>query len=73
MRYRNLVFFAIIPFIQNLSGHKLVQFDGAEKSNFKKYVENGGFVFVDDCNHDIDGLFADPSNRRCLRCSARKH
>jgi hypothetical protein len=41
-----------------LSGHKLVQFDAAEKANFKKYVENGGFVFVDDCNHDIDGLFA---------------
>jgi hypothetical protein len=41
-----------------LSGHKLVQFDAAEKSNFKKYVQNGGFVFVDDCNHDIDGLFA---------------
>jgi hypothetical protein len=41
-----------------LSGHKLVQFDGQEKANFKKYVQNGGFVFVDDCNHDIDGLFA---------------
>lgn len=41
-----------------LSGHKLVQFDTKEKANFKKYVENGGFVFVDDCNHDIDGLFA---------------
>jgi hypothetical protein len=41
-----------------LSGHKLVQFDGSEKNNFKKYVQNGGFVFVDDCNHDIDGLFA---------------
>lgn len=41
-----------------LSGHKLVQFNAAEKSNFKKYVQNGGFVFVDDCNHDIDGLFA---------------
>jgi hypothetical protein len=41
-----------------LSGHKLVQFDGQEGSNFKKYVQNGGFVFVDDCNHDIDGLFA---------------
>jgi hypothetical protein len=41
-----------------LSGHKLVQFDQKEKANFKKYVENGGFVFVDDCNHDIDGLFA---------------
>lgn len=41
-----------------LSGHKLVQFDQQEKANFKKYVLNGGFVFVDDCNHDIDGLFA---------------
>lgn len=41
-----------------LSGHKLVQFDGRESANFKKYVENGGFVFADDCNHDIDGLFA---------------
>jgi len=41
-----------------LSGHKLVEFNQAEKDNFKKYVENGGFVFVDDCNHDIDGLFA---------------
>ncbi|MHA4846743.1 DUF4159 domain-containing protein [Flavitalea antarctica] len=41
-----------------LSGHKLVQFDTREAANFKKYVQNGGFVFVDDCNHDIDGLFA---------------
>jgi hypothetical protein len=41
-----------------LSGHKLVQFNKQEGANFKKYVENGGFVFVDDCNHDIDGLFA---------------
>ncbi|WP_295651265.1 DUF4159 domain-containing protein [uncultured Mucilaginibacter sp.] len=41
-----------------LSGHKLVQFDTVERANFKKYVQNGGFVFVDDCNHDIDGLFA---------------
>lgn len=41
-----------------LSGHKLVQFDTPEAANFKKYVQNGGFVFADDCNHDIDGLFA---------------
>ncbi|RZK38485.1 MAG: DUF4159 domain-containing protein [Pedobacter sp.] len=41
-----------------LSGHKLVQFNQKEAANFKAYVENGGFVFVDDCNHDIDGLFA---------------
>lgn len=41
-----------------LSGHKLVQFTKEEGQNFKKYVERGGFVFVDDCNHDIEGLFA---------------
>jgi hypothetical protein len=41
-----------------LSGHKLVEFTAAERANLKKYVENGGFLFVDDCNHDIDGLFA---------------
>lgn len=41
-----------------LSGHKLVQFTKAEATRFKSYVERGGFVFVDDCNHDIEGLFA---------------
>jgi hypothetical protein len=41
-----------------LSGHKLVQFTNRERENFEAYVRNGGFVFVDDCNHDIDGLFA---------------
>ncbi len=41
-----------------LSGHKLVEFNQEEEANFTKYVQNGGFVFVDDCNHDIDGLFA---------------
>ena len=41
-----------------LSGHKLVQFSKQEAANFKTYVQNGGFVFADDCNHDIDGLFA---------------
>ena len=41
-----------------LSGHKLVEFSSQERDHFRKYIENGGFVFVDDCNHDIDGLFA---------------
>lgn len=47
-----------------LSGHKLVQFTSAEAKNFKSYVENGGFVFVDDCNHDIEGLFAKSFERQ---------
>jgi hypothetical protein len=41
-----------------LAGHKLVQFSAGERKNFERYVRGGGFVFVDDCNHDIDGLFA---------------
>lgn len=41
-----------------LAGHKLVEFSPAERRNFERYVRNGGFVMVDDCNHDIDGLFA---------------
>lgn len=41
-----------------LAGHKLVEFSPDERRNFERYVRNGGFVFVDDCNHDIDGLFA---------------
>ncbi len=41
-----------------MAGHKLVEFSAAERRNFERYVRNGGFVMVDDCNHDIDGLFA---------------
>jgi len=41
-----------------LAGRRLVQFNHAERENFRNYVNNGGFVFVDDCNHDIDGMFA---------------
>ena len=41
-----------------LAGHKLVEFNPDERRNFERYVKSGGFVFVDDCNHDIDGLFA---------------
>ena len=47
-----------------LSGHKLVEFNGEERKNFQAYVERGGFVFVDDCNHDIDGLFAKSFERQ---------
>ena len=47
-----------------LAGHKLVQFTPAERRNFEQYVRGGGFVFVDDCNHDIDGLFAKSFERQ---------
>lgn len=40
-----------------LTGHLPVFFTPAERANLKKYVERGGFLFVDDHNHDIDGVF----------------
>lgn len=41
-----------------IAGHRLVQFTGAERANFERFVRGGGFVLADDCNHDVDGLFA---------------
>ena len=51
------------PFVY-LAGHKLVEFSAPERRNFEQYVRNGGFVLVDDCNHDIDGLFAKSFERQ---------
>jgi len=45
------------PFVY-LTGNKLVRFTPAERANLRSYLRNGGFMFVDDCNHDIDGTFA---------------
>jgi hypothetical protein len=41
-----------------MTGHKLVRFSGKERERLRSYVENGGFLFSDDCNHDIAGLYA---------------
>jgi hypothetical protein len=40
-----------------LTGHLPVRFSDAEARNLEAYVERGGFVFMDDHNHDIDGAF----------------
>ncbi len=41
-----------------MTGHTLVRFTTAERENLVGYVESGGLLFSDDCNHDIDGLYA---------------
>ncbi|HVT60779.1 MAG TPA: DUF4159 domain-containing protein [Thermoanaerobaculia bacterium] len=41
-----------------LAGRRLVELGRDEKRHFARLVEQGAFVFVDDCNHDVDGLFA---------------
>jgi hypothetical protein len=40
-----------------LTGHLPVRFTDAERRNVKRYVERGGFLMVDDHNHDITGVF----------------
>jgi hypothetical protein len=41
-----------------MTGHKLVRFSDKERERIRQYVERGGLLFSDDCNHDIAGLYA---------------
>lgn len=44
------------PFVF-LTGHLPVFFTSAERRNLARFVQRGGFAFVDDHNHDIDGEY----------------
>jgi hypothetical protein len=44
------------PFVW-LTGHLPVRFTDAERRNLRRYVERGGFIMVDDHNHDVNGAF----------------
>src|SRR5881227_1133582 len=37
-----------------MTGHTLVRFSESERANLVKYVDAGGLLFSDDCNHDLD-------------------
>ena len=41
-----------------MTGHKLVRFSREEREQLRRFVEHGGFLFSDDCNHDVNGLYA---------------
>ena len=41
-----------------MTGHKLVRFNDRERERLVEFVERGGFLFSDDCNHDVAGLYA---------------
>ena len=45
------------PFVF-MTGHKLVRFSDKEREGLIRFVERGGLLFSDDCNHDVDGLYA---------------
>ena len=41
-----------------MTGHKLVRFSADERDRLRAFVEHGGLLFSDDCNHDVNGLYA---------------
>jgi hypothetical protein len=41
-----------------MTGHKLVRFSQRERERIARFVEQGGLLFSDDCNHDVEGLYA---------------
>jgi hypothetical protein len=41
-----------------MTGHKLVRFSEKERAGLVRYVNDGGLLFSDDCNHDVNGLYA---------------
>ncbi|MEZ5284584.1 MAG: DUF4159 domain-containing protein [Vicinamibacterales bacterium] len=45
------------PFVF-MTGHKLVRFSEKERERLRRFVEGGGLLFSDDCNHDVAGLYA---------------
>lgn len=40
-----------------LTGHLPVRFTAQEKRMLARFLERGGILFVDDHNHDVDGMF----------------
>ena len=40
-----------------LTGHLPVRFTDAERRTLGRFLDRGGMLFVDDHNHDVDGMF----------------
>ena len=57
---------AAFPFLF-MTGHKLVRFSAREREGLRAFVESGGLLFSDDCNHDVDGLYAKSFEAEMLR------
>ena len=41
-----------------MTGHRLVRFSDRERRGLRAWIESGGLLFSDDCNHDVAGLYA---------------
>jgi len=40
-----------------ITGHLPVRLSAAERGNIRKLIDRGGMIFMDDHNHDVDGVF----------------
>ena len=54
------------PFVF-LTGHLPVRFTEAERRSVQRFLDRGGFLFVDDHNHDIDGAFHKTATEELVR------
>jgi len=54
------------PFVF-LTGHLPVRFTDAERANVRAWADRGGFLFVDDHNHDVDGQFHKTTSEEITR------
>lgn len=41
-----------------MTGHMLVRFSAREREGLQRFIDRGGLLFSDDCNHDVAGLYA---------------
>jgi hypothetical protein len=51
-----------------MTGHKLVRFSAAERDMLRRFVDRGGLLFSDDCNHDVAGLYATSFEQEMRQC-----
>ncbi len=54
-----------------LTGHLPFRFTEAERRNMRLLVDRGGMVFIDDHNHDIDGVFHKTATEEIARTWGR--
>ena len=54
------------PFVW-FTGHLPVRLTDGERRNLREYVERGGFIVIDDHNHDVDGIFHKTATQEIVR------
>ncbi len=50
-----------------LTGHLPVRFTTQERANLERFAARGGMLFVDDHNHDVDGIFHRTATEELVR------